>query len=213
MIVDFLSLFSKRSIFSTLGLTLLVGLTSWIAVKSTDSYKFTENPPKDFIANQGYGFEYEQYRPSGTIAYKGNAESVVRLENGQSKMQQLAIKIYPQNSASRPWHVDATKAKSFKKTKVIHLSEQVTIKHPGNSKQSKPALKITMPKASVFPEKNYAETDSPVKLIEQDSPNVLTGVGLKAWFKPLKIKLLSQVRGFYNQKRTKLNDDQNATDS
>jgi len=49
---------------------------------------------------------------------------------------------------------------------------------------------------SIFPEKNYAETDQPIKISSQK--DWLNATGMQVWFtNPNKIKLLSRVRGHY----------------
>jgi lipopolysaccharide export system protein LptC len=76
---------------------------------------------------------------------------------------------------------------------LIKLQQQVSLVRP--AADGKQPIVITTRDVAVRPNEGFAETAAAVRA---ETPNgVLEGVGLKAYFREEKIRLLSQVRGSY----------------
>lgn len=92
-----------------------------------------------------------------------------------------------------PWHITANKARSKKDNSIITLTGNVVAWNIDQKTGKKSEL--TTSKLVVKPNEQYAESDKPVKIASPDS--TMTATGMKAYLKRDTIKLLSQVRGFY----------------
>lgn len=93
----------------------------------------------------------------------------------------------------KPWHVTANNALATDGMETIHFWDNVAIHHPAD--QGNPATFIKTIKLIVHPNKQTAETDEAITLMQ---PNlVVNGVGMFADMNTGSIKLLSQTRGEY----------------
>ncbi len=196
-ILNFLTFFSKRSIFSTIGLTLVVGVTSWVAIKSAQNYQTESKVPGDFVTNFGKKVQFYQMDDKGDIKYIANATNFTRLENGISKLQRVKLVIYGNDQSQKPWVLTSNLADIANNNTEINLKGDVVLSQVGNGKQS-PPIKMTTEQAYVYPKKDTAHTEKPVKITEPGSANIMTGVGMDAKFNPTTVKLLSQVRTYYD---------------
>jgi LPS export ABC transporter protein LptC len=197
-VLNFLNFFSKRSIISTISLTLVVGMTSWIAIKSAQNYQTASTVPEDFVTNFGKDVEFSQMDDKGDIKYIANAANFTRLENGISKLQTVKLVIYGNDQSQKPWVLTSNLADIANNNTKINLKGDVILSQAGNGEQS-PPIQMTTEQAYVYPKKDTAHTEKPVKIIEPCTENIMTGVGMDAKFNPTTVKLLSQVRTYYDQ--------------
>lgn len=103
------------------------------------------------------------------------------------------------NEKNEPWHLEGEKGRTFhgKRTTDIDrldLWKNVTLW------QQTPArpTRMTTSTIAIFPEQEFAQTDQAVALNQPGQ--LLTGVGLKAYFDKQSVQLLSQVRSEHAQK-------------
>lgn len=99
--------------------------------------------------------------------------------------------IYRDNGA--PWHITAKQGRSQQNNSVIIMTKDVVAWSidPQTGERSE----LTTSRLVIKPNQQYAESDKPVKITTPDSTT--TATGMQAYLKQDKIKLLSQVRGFY----------------
>ncbi len=188
-------LFSKRSIFSTLGLALVVGVTSWISIQSAQNYQDSSVIPGDFVINTGKGVTFHQLNEEGKIKYILHADTIERMEDGHARMQQVKLEMYSADAGHPPWILTSKTAEITKHNEEINLQGNVVLSQAKYGQQ-KP-IRMTTTQVYVYPKKSAAKTNKPVKIVELDSKNIMTGVGMKAEFNPSVITVLSQVRTYY----------------
>lgn len=197
-----LMFFSKRSIASSLGLAILVGFTSWLTIESSSNYHIKEKLPNDFVTNTATDVTLYQTNDQGALRYQAYADNIQKLANDNANMIKVNMTMEAEQKDALPWHITADHGYLFDKNNQLKLWGNVIITRPGDGK-NKPPLKITTSILYVYPNKNFAETDQPVKMEQVGSNNVITGVGMKAYMHPENIQLLSKVKSYYeNDKKT-----------
>ena len=90
----------------------------------------------------------------------------------------------------QPWHIQSARAEVGPKGKEVELIDDVRVAR--TDAKGQPSI-LTTTRLTVFPDKNYAQTEQAVKI---DAANgVTTAVGMKAYLKDSRMHLLSNVRG------------------
>ncbi len=102
------------------------------------------------------------------------------------------------NEKNEPWHLEGDKGRTFhgKRTTDIDrldLWKNVTLWQ----ETAKRPTRMTTSTIAIFPEKEFAQTDQAVAMNQPGQ--ILTGVGLKAFFDKQAVELLSQVRSEHAQ--------------
>ncbi|MCF6807943.1 LPS export ABC transporter periplasmic protein LptC [Thiotrichales bacterium 19S9-11] len=194
--------FSKRSIFSTVTLAAIVGITSWLTVESSNTYHKKEALPKDFIENTATNVTLYQMNETGTLRYQAYSTLVDKMVNSDAKMSNINMTMEAQKEGELPWNITSDHGYLSDHNEKLKLWGNVIIKRPGDGKD-KPPLKITTSILYVYPNKDFAETDQPVKMEQLGSKNIITGTGMKAHMNPEKIQLLSNVRSYYEDSENK----------
>lgn len=139
----------------------------------------------DFLATRTNGQGIRQY----TLA----APHLVELpERRGTRVKQPVMSVFEAGQI-RDWVIRAENGWISANNSLIKLQERVSLTRPVS--QGKQSIVITTRNVAVRPNEGYAETSEPARA---ETPNgVLEGVGLKAYFREEKIRLLSQVRGSY----------------
>ncbi len=187
--------FSKRSLISSFVLTGVVAITSYLAMKSTESFNIGGKLPNDFQVNEAKNIAFTEIDKDGKVKYILNAEDSVRYADGKADVNQVKLLTYSDNQ-NNPWHITAKTAEILNDNSKIFLSGGVVITRDAEGKKA-PAIKITTESGSVFPKRNYVESNDLVTMTEPGSNNIMTGVGLKGYLNPTNLTLLSNVRTYY----------------
>lgn len=96
---------------------------------------------------------------------------------------------YYREGEQPPWDLRARHGLVSADGEQVELSQNVIIEQ---QLAGQAARRLSTPQLSVFPKRDYAETDRSVRI---DAGGVTTATGLKAYFNDGRIELLSNVRG------------------
>jgi lipopolysaccharide export system protein LptC len=139
----------------------------------------------DFLATRMDNLGVRQY----TLA----APHLVELPNQQGTRVEHPVMNVFKAGQIRDWIIRAENGWMSANNDLIKLQQQVSLVRP--AADGKQPIVITTRDVAVRPNEGFAETAAAVRA---ETPNgVLEGVGLKAYFREEKIRLLSQVRGSY----------------
>jgi lipopolysaccharide export system protein LptC len=112
-------------------------------------------------------------------------------ENDTTHLASPELKLY--RKSPTPWHITSKHAKATQGIDNIDFWDNVVIHHPAD--QYNPATLIQTTKLTVYPNKQLAETNDSITLIQ---PNIVVkATGMHADMNTGEIKLLSQARGEY----------------
>lgn len=133
----------------------------------------------------------KQFMPDGKLQYDMTVEKVEHVQASEvTLLTQPRMEIY--RGAPNPWHVQSERGEVNPDGTEVELIDAVRI---NRTDQKNRATVITTSRATVFPQKQYAETDQAVKI--EGAGGVTTAKGMKAYLNDSKISLLSNVRGQY----------------
>ncbi|WP_263260409.1 LPS export ABC transporter periplasmic protein LptC [Pseudomonas sp. RIT-PI-S] len=132
-----------------------------------------------------------QYLPDGKMQYEMTADKVEHFKASEvSHVSKPVMDIY--RGTPFPWHVRSERAEVNPDGTQVELIEAVRL---NRTDQQQRTTVITTSRATVFPQKQYAETDQDVRI--DGAGGVTTAKGMKAYLNDSKIHLLSTVRGQY----------------
>jgi lipopolysaccharide export system protein LptC len=130
---------------------------------------------------------------SGVRQYTLAAPHLVELPEQQGTRVEAPVMSVFQAGQILDWVIRADNGWMSANNNLIKLQEQVSLIRP--ALDDKQPIVITTRNVAVRPNEGFAET---AEAVRAETPNgVLEGVGLEAYFREEKIKLLSQVRGTY----------------
>ncbi len=113
-------------------------------------------------------------------------------QSGETQLENPTTTLYEAGAAT--WVIKADHGIVTDKGERITLQKNVSLQRPKNREDS--TVLITTESLLLEPNKNYAETDAPIRFVS--GSNVINAVGMKGQIKkPMKIELLSKVRGEY----------------
>jgi LPS export ABC transporter protein LptC len=176
-------------------LTGVVAITSYLAMKSTESFNIGGKLPDDFQVNEAKDVVFTQIDKDGKVKYVLHAQDSLRYADGKGDISDVKLLTYSDDQ-NNPWHITAKKAQILNDNTKIFLSGGVVITRDADGKKV-PPIKITTESGSVFPKRNYVESSDLVTMTEPGSNNIMTGVGLKGYLNPTNLTLLSNVRTYY----------------
>lgn len=133
----------------------------------------------------------KQFLPDGGIQYDMTADKVEHLQASQvSLLTNPDMNLY--RGTVYPWHVTSEHGEVNPDGTQVELIDSVRI---ARTDQKSRATVITSSRMTVFPQKQYAQTEQDVRI--DGAGGVSTGKGMKAYLNDSKINLLSNVRGLY----------------
>jgi lipopolysaccharide export system protein LptC len=140
----------------------------------------------------------QHYDENGSLSYIFTSEEVRHFQINRKRQSDKdfteitkpELIMYRENGP--PWEVQADKGHTTKQGSVITMIDNVKIWQTNTAGMKS---ELTTSKLTVMPDKQYAKTDKPVKLVAPDS--VTRAIGMQAHLKEDQIKLLSRVRGLY----------------
>jgi lipopolysaccharide export system protein LptC len=151
--------------------------------------------PSDRLTPDAYakGLVVRTYDEKGALKQQLQSQGMEYFEKtGITQLQQPVLWHYNLNSP--PWQMRAQDGLIQRSEETLYLTGQVVIDRPSGV-DSAPLHIVTQDLTLRF-QNSHATTDGPVR-IESDAQWV-TATGMEAWLKePLRLKLLHEVRGYY----------------
>ncbi|WP_028695178.1 LPS export ABC transporter periplasmic protein LptC [Pseudomonas cremoricolorata] len=132
-----------------------------------------------------------QFLPDGKRQYEMTADKIEHV-----KVSEMTLVSKPDLQMYRgttfPWHVQSERAEVNPDGTEVELIDSVRISR--TDEQNRNTL-ITSTRMTVFPQKQYAQTEQAVRI--DGAGGTTTGKGMKAYLKDGRMDLLSNVRGQY----------------
>ena len=133
----------------------------------------------------------KQFLPDGGVQYEMTADRVDHMRASEVTMlTKPDMQLY--RGTVYPWHVQSERGEVNPDGTQVELIDNVRI---ARTDQKNRATVITSSRMTVFPQKQYAQTEQDVRI--EGAGGVSTAKGMKAYLNDSKINLLSNVRGLY----------------
>ena len=130
-----------------------------------------------------------QYQPDGKRSYELSAKKVEHIKASDvSLLTRPDLRSY--RGTELPWHVTSERGEVGPQGEEVELIDNVKIER--NDAKGRPTI-ITTSRVTVLPDKEYAETRQPVRIVAANG--VTTATGMKAYLDEGRMLLLSNVRG------------------
>ncbi|MBO0491933.1 LPS export ABC transporter periplasmic protein LptC [Pseudomonas sp. Marseille-Q1929] len=142
----------------------------------------------DYYATNAYSI---QYLPDGKVQYEITSDKVEHLKTSEvTLLTNPDMNIY--RGTEFPWHVTSKRGEVNPDGTEVELIDSVRVARTDDKNRD---TVITSSRMTVFPQKQYAQTEQDVRI--DGAGGVSTGKGMKAYLKESRIHLLSNVRGQY----------------
>ena len=132
-----------------------------------------------------------QFLPDGKVQYEMTSDKVEHV-----KASEVTLLTNPDMNIYRgtefPWHVTSKRGEVNPDGTEVELIDSVRVARTDDKKRE---TVITTSRMTVFPQKQYAQTDRDVRI--QAAGSVTTATGMKAYLNDSRMNLLSNVRGQY----------------
>lgn len=132
-----------------------------------------------------------QFLPDGKLQYEMTADKVEHLKASEVTLV-TTPDLHMYRGTQYPWHVQSVRAEVNPDGSEVELIDNVRIARTDEKQRD---TIITGSRMTVFPQKQYAQTEQAVRI--DGAGGTTTGKGMKAYLKESKIDLLSNVRGQY----------------
>ncbi len=132
-----------------------------------------------------------QFLPDGKLQYEMTADKVEHLKASEVTLLTTPdLQMY--RGTEYPWHIQSARGEVNPDGTEVELIDSVRIARTDD--QNRTTI-ITSSRMTVFPQKQYAQTEQDVRI--DGAGGVTTGTGMKAYLKDSRMDLLSNVRGQY----------------
>jgi len=132
-----------------------------------------------------------QYLPDGKMQYDMTADKVEHMKASEvTLLTRPNLQMY--RGTTYPWHVTSERAEVNPDGTEVELIDKVRVARTDERKRD---TIITTTRMTVFPQKQYAQTEQAVRI--DGAGGTTTGTGMKAYLKDGRMDLLSNVRGQY----------------
>lgn len=173
-------------------LLILAGGSLWLAQDTKvaePEYQSVEHTPDYYLE----GVDATQMNPDGSPSQRLLADRMTHYPDDDSTEVKVPnLTIY--DSTRPPWRIRSNTGWLSGDGEVLLLQGEVKIDR--SAARGVRPLHITTRDLRVQPRDNYLETDAPVDSRSEKSR--IHAIGMQAWFnKPIRIKLLANVRGHY----------------
>jgi lipopolysaccharide export system protein LptC len=177
------------------AILLLAGLLSigwWLREisqpTSTTPRETSESP--DYTADN---LKTDVYGESGQLVQHLETPRMEHFESRDTTVLTTPV-LWRYNQESPPWRMQAEKAFAYSETDTIYMPGEVVMQRQGT--ETHPPYHIVTSDLSVETQTAYATTEAPIRI--DSNQQWIEAVGMQGWLKaPVKINLLSQVRGRY----------------
>jgi len=132
-----------------------------------------------------------QFLPDGKLQYEMTADKVEHLKASEVTLV-TKPDLHMYRGTQYPWHVQSLRAEVNPDGTEVELIDQVRVARTDEKQRD---TIITSSRMTVFPQKQYAQTEQAVRI--DGAGGTTTGKGMKAYLKEGKMDLLSNVRGQY----------------
>jgi lipopolysaccharide export system protein LptC len=185
----------NRKLLTLAAAVLLAALLIAVGYWNLSPARFLDNPKANVDASTidyyAINAHTVQYLPDGTLQYQMTADKVEHLKASEiTHLTKPVMDIY--RGTTFPWHVRSERAEVNPDGSQVELIDAVRLNR--TDPQSRETV-ITTSRATVFPQKQYAQTDQNVRI--DGAGGVTTAKGMQAYLNDSKIHLLSTVRGQY----------------
>ena len=135
-----------------------------------------------------------QYLPDGKLQYEMTANKVEHVKTSEiTLLTQPDLQMY--RGTTYPWHIQSKRGEVNPDGSQVELIDSVRVARTDEKNRS---TIITSTRMTVFPQKQYAQTEQAVRI--DGAGGVTTGKGMKAYLKDGRMDLLSNVRGQYESR-------------
>ncbi|TNF98932.1 MAG: LPS export ABC transporter periplasmic protein LptC [Gammaproteobacteria bacterium] len=169
----------------------IIALAVWwledVVQKSQDEILLKKHNRPDFYMQD---FTMHSFDKKGNSNYRVNGRSMVRYPKDGS-LEITELDMISSANPDRPASIKAKTARLTEEGSKVLLTGDVRVNRKKTAVQD--SLQILTEKLLLDIESDYAETDQPITLIS--SKHHIKAVGMHAWMKHHKIRLLSNVRG------------------
>ncbi len=132
-----------------------------------------------------------QFMPDGKLQYEMTADKVEHVKATEVTLVTTPdLRLY--RGTEYPWHVQSERAEVSPDGNEVELINKVRVARTDEKQRD---TIITSSRMTVFPQKQYAQTEQAVRI--DGAGGTTTGKGMKAYLKEGKMDLLSNVRGQY----------------
>lgn len=132
-----------------------------------------------------------QYLPDGKVQYEMTADKVEHLKSSEITLV-TTPDLHMYRGTQYPWHVQSVRAEVNPDGSEVELIDKVRVARTDEKQRE---TIITTTRMTVFPQKQYAQTEQAVRI--DGAGGTTTGNGMKAYLKDGRMDLLSNVRGQY----------------
>ncbi|WP_313738607.1 LPS export ABC transporter periplasmic protein LptC [Pseudomonas sp.] len=132
-----------------------------------------------------------QFLPDGKRQYEMTADKIEHVKASEvTLVTQPDLQMY--RGTAFPWHIQSKHAEVNPDGTEVELIDSVRIARTDEKNRN---TLITSSRMTVFPQKQYAQTEQAVRI--DGAGGTTTGTGMKAYLKDGRMDLLSNVRGQY----------------
>ena len=180
----------KRPLLIGFVLLLLVAVSWWMANSTETKERSKPTPAPDFFVE---GLTARTFNTQGNLRYQLTAVTMTHNpDDGSTRLTSPVISFFDARKPS--WHITAQQGWVSSDGELVILSGAVNANRQASNTEA--PMRIIADDFRIQPNKGYLETDNRVELSSLN--NRAEAVGMQAWFeKPVKIKLLSKARGYY----------------
>jgi len=132
-----------------------------------------------------------QFTPEGKLQYEMTADKVEHMKASDVTLV-TTPDLHLYRGTQFPWHVQSKRAEVNPDGTEVELIDAVRVARTDERKRD---TIITTTRMTVFPQKEYAQTEQAVRI--DGAGGTTTGKGMKAYLKEGRMDLLSNVRGQY----------------
>ena len=183
----------NRQAIVPLLLMLVVAIAIWWLTGITPTEKSQPRKAGRFPSSYAEHLTVTNYNSEGIPRYKLQSPKLLSYEDNQtSELEKPEIWHY--NPEHEPWRIRGEMALITGEGEKIVLSGPVFIDRDGD--ENSPPYHIVTSDLTVMTDTSYAETNQAIRIDSRD--HWITAVGMQGWLQePVRIKLLNQVRGRY----------------
>ena len=188
----------SKKIRNTLLFTAIAAIFAAVGYWNISPERFLDQPAAavdetaiDYYATNAHSL---QYLPDGKLQYEMTSDKVEHLKASEvTLLTKPDLQMY--RGTPYPWHVQSERGEVNPDGSQVELIDSVRV---ARTDEKNRITIITSTRMTVFPQKQYAQTDRDVRI--DGAGGVTTGKGMKAYLKDGRMDLLSNVRGQYESR-------------
>lgn len=188
---------SIRSAVTGLALSLSAGLSWWLYAQLQSTTQPTAPAPRHVVDYYAENFTATAMDDQGKPRHRLEAAKLVHyMDDDTSKLTQPRLQVF--EPGTPPWHVRADVGWLSSQGKTVRLEDDVQI-HRSAGPHTRPLDAYTT-WLLIRPDDGYAETNRPIRTVSTGVE--VESVGMQAYLDENRLKLLSGVRGTYDQQKS-----------